>query len=236
MSGIDQKSSTGDAPDVCDAPSFAKSPMRRPRILQPTHNHFVMTHSELIPRRTFLIDSARIAAAGWLTLELQLLVGCARDDGHRDGFTHLTAAEGRALRAFAAQILPSDGDLPGADEAGAVYFADRAFGMPFFAASVPVIRSGLADLDARAQAHRRQDFASASSAEQIAIMRAIETTPFFVSARALVIIGTLADPSYGGNRGGAGWALLDIEHRPSYTAPFGWYDTQPVPGAPSGAE
>jgi hypothetical protein len=181
------------------------------------------------------MDAARIAAAGWLTLELQLLVGCARDDGHRDGFTHLTAAEGRALRAFAAQILPSDGDLPGADEAGAVYFIDRAFGMPFLADSVPVIQSGLADLDARAQsANRRQDFASATSAEQIAIMRTIETTPFFVSARTLVIIGTLADSSYGGNLGGAGWSLLDIEHRSSYTAPFGWYDTYPGPGAPSG--
>lgn len=139
------------------------------------------------------------------------------------------------MRAFAAQILPAEGDLPGAEEAGAVYFVDRAFGMPFLADAVPIIRIGLADLDVRAQtAHRRQDFASASSAEQLAIMRTIETTPFFVSARALVIIGTLADPSYGGNRGGAGWSLLDLDHRPSHTAPFGWYDTHPIPGAPSG--
>lgn len=195
-----------------------------------------MTYSELIPRRTFLADAARIAAAGWLTLELQLLAGCARDGGPRDAFTHLTATEGRALRAFAAQILPSDGDLPGADEAGAVYFVDRAFGMPFFADSVPGIRSGLADLDVRAKsATGRHDFAAASGADQIAIMRAIETTPFFVAARALVVIGTLGDPSYGGNRGGAGWSLLDIEHRPSFTAPFGWYDTHLGPGAPPGA-
>jgi hypothetical protein len=190
---------------------------------------------EPIPRRSFLIDAARVAAAGWLTVELQLLMGCARDDGNREGFTNLTAAEGRTMRAFAAQILPSDADLPGAEEAGAVHFVDRAFGMPFLADSVPIIRSGLADLDSRAQsAARRQSFASASSAEQVAIMRTIETTPFFVSARALVIIGTLADPSYGGNRGGAGWALLDIEHRPSHTAPFGWYDTYAVPGSPTG--
>lgn len=188
-----------------------------------------------IPRRSFLVDAARTAAAGWLTLELQLLVGCARDEGNRDGFTHLTTAEGRAMRAFATQILPSEGDLPGAEEAGAVYFVDRAFGMPFFADSVRVIRSGLADLDVRARsANPRQDFASASSTEQVAIMRTIETTPFFVSARTLVILGTLADPSYGGNRGGAGWSLLDIEHRPTYTAPFGWYDTHLVPAAPLG--
>ena len=194
-----------------------------------------MTHRELIPRRTFLIDAARVSAAGWLTLELQLLVGCARDDGTSDRFANLTTAERRTMRAFAAQILPSDRGLPGAEEAGAVHFVDRALGMPFFADSVPVIRSGLADLDARARsANRRHDFASASSAEQIAIMRTIETTPFFVSARTLVIIGTLADPSYGANRGGVGWSLLDIEHRPSYTAPFGWYDTNLDPSTQSG--
>lgn len=187
------------------------------------------------PRRSFLIGAARTAAAGWLTLELQLLVGCARDEGNRDGFTHLTAAEGRAMRAFAAQILPSVGDLPGAEEAGAVYFVDRALGMPFLADSVRMIRSGLADLDLRARsANQHQDFASASSTEQVAIMRTIETTPFFASARTLVIIGTLADPSYGGNRGGVGWSLLELDHRPSHTAPFGWYDTYPAPGAPPG--
>lgn len=74
------------------------------------------------PRRTFLVDAARVAAAGWLTLDLQLLVGCARDRSSRHaGFAHLTAAEGRTLRAFAAQILPSNNGAPGADEAGAAY-------------------------------------------------------------------------------------------------------------------
>jgi hypothetical protein len=196
-----------------------------------------MPHREAIHRRTFLIDAVRVAAAGWLTLDLQLLVGCARDKSSRDaGFAHLTIAEGRTLRAFAAQIIPSDSGAPGAHEAGAAYFIDRAFGMPFFADSVPVIRSGLADLDARATtASGRPDFGSASDAEQIAIMRAIEATPFFASARTLVIIGTLADPSYGGNRNGAGWSLLGVEHRPSFTAPFGWYDTHLASSTSTGA-
>jgi gluconate 2-dehydrogenase gamma chain len=195
-----------------------------------------MTHRELLPRRTFLVDAARVAAAGWLTLELQLLAACARDSRRDTGFAHLTADEGRTLRAFAAQILPSDNGIPGADDAGAAYFVDRALGMPFFADSVTVIRSGLADLDARAKtAGGRHGFASAADAEQIAVMRAIETTPFFVSARTLVIIGTLADPSYGGNRDHAGWSLLGLEHRPSFTAPFGWYDAHPALDAPPGA-
>ncbi|MEP6619988.1 MAG: gluconate 2-dehydrogenase subunit 3 family protein [bacterium] len=196
-----------------------------------------MTHPEHPSRRTFLVDAARLAAAGFLTIELQLLVGCARDKSSRDtGLAHLTTAEGRTLRAFAAQILPSDNGAPGADEAGAMYFVDRAFGMPFFASSVALIRTGLADLDARAKATgAREDFSSVSDDAQIAIMRAIETTPFFVSTRTLVIIGTLADPSYGGNRDGAGWSLLGLEHRGSYVAPYGWYDAQSTLSAPAGA-
>jgi hypothetical protein len=196
-----------------------------------------MQNRDIHSRRAFLIDAARMAAAGWLSVELQLLVGCARDSSERAGdFVHLSAAEGRTLRAFARQILPADGGAPGAEEAAAAYFVDRSFGMPFFADSVALIRDGLADLDARARSSaRRPDFASVAGDEQIAIMRTVESTPFFASARTLVIIGTLADPSYGGNRNGAGWSLLGLEHRPSFTAPFGWYDAHLAPDAPAGA-
>src|SRR6476659_4349447 len=92
-----------------------------------------MSNRELLPRRAFLIDAARVVAAGWLTFEMQLLVACARDASIGDHrFTHLTTAEARTLRAFAAQILPSENGAPGAEEAGAAFFVDRAFGMPFF--------------------------------------------------------------------------------------------------------
>jgi gluconate 2-dehydrogenase gamma chain len=129
------------------------------------------------------------------------------------------------MRAFAAQILPSDDEVPGAEEAGAVHFVDRALGLPLFSDKAALIRSGLADLDARARAFDASGgFASLSAAQQIAIMQRIESEPFFAAARALVVIGTLADPSYGGNRGGAGWTMIGMQHEPSYSAPFGWYD------------
>jgi hypothetical protein len=182
----------------------------------------------LLSRRGFLAGAARVAAAGWLTAELDLLTACARDTSRGARvFKHLSAAEGRALNAFAAQIIPAGYGAPGAVDAGAAYFVDRAIDMAFFAQQSAVVRSGLAELDSRAHAvgHSR-DFASASDAEQIAIMRAIESTAFFSSTRTLIVIGTFADPKYGGNRDGAGWALLGIEHRPSYTAPFGWYDSR----------
>ncbi|MEP7087253.1 MAG: gluconate 2-dehydrogenase subunit 3 family protein [Gemmatimonadota bacterium] len=197
-----------------------------------------MIDNEPVLRRTFLIDAARLAAGGLLASELQLLAGCARDDGNRDvDFNMLTVAEGRAMRALAAQICPRNGDLPGANDAGVVYFVDRVFGMPFFADAAALIRSGLADLDARATiAGKHADFAAASDEEQIAIMRVIDKSPFFIAARTLVVIGMFSDPKYGGNRGEVGWSLLGIEHRPSFTAPFGFYDAQvSAPAAPGAA-
>jgi gluconate 2-dehydrogenase gamma chain len=187
-------------------------------------------------RRAFLADSSRAVTAGWLSLHLPwvtALAACAREDARQEKpFVELTPAEGRAMRAFAARIIPSDDGTPGAEEAGAVYFVDRALGMPFFASSVRVVRAGLASLDERARAvDWRRRFASLSVEQQIAIIRQIEHEPFFAAARSLVVIGTFADPAYGGNKGGAGWKLVGIDHRPSYSAPYGWYD-DPLGGGP----
>jgi len=57
----------------------------------------------------------------------------------------------------------------------------------------------------------------------------------FHTARTLVVIGTFADPSHGGNTGGAGWSMIGIDHQPSYEAPFGWYDAQSSVSATKGA-
>src|SRR5512143_1536720 len=191
----------------------------------------ITMHDAQLTRRRFLSDSGRTVTAGWLTLQLPwltALAACAREDARSsEHYAQLTAAEARAMRAFAEQIIPSGSDGPGAVELGAVSFIDRALGMPFFAASAPIVRAGLADLDARAHAVKRgSEFASLAVAEQTAIMRQIEHEPFFATARTLVLIGAFAEPSYGGNRDAAGWAMVGIDHRPSYAAPFGWYDAQ----------
>jgi hypothetical protein len=134
-------------------------------------------------------------------------------------------AEARAMRAVATQLIPSD-DGPGAEEAGAVYFVDRVFGLGHFGHDVPIVRSGLADLDARARLLGAADFAALVDATQINVMKHLEHTTFFATARTLVIIGTFAEPSYGGNKNNTGLRLVGIDHRPSYSAPFGWYDVQ----------
>jgi gluconate 2-dehydrogenase gamma chain len=196
-----------------------------------------MMDLESISRRSFLAHATRLAVAGWLTVELQLIVSCARDASNEDaGFAHLTVGEVRTLRAVASQIIPSVEGAPSANDLGAAKFVDRAFGMPFFAGALPLIRNGLADLDTRAHAgSERCDFADASERAQIALLQDIESTPFFASVRTLTVIGTFADPSYGGNRASEGWALLGLEHRPSFVAPFGWYDAAPAPIRPGDA-
>lgn len=165
------------------------------------------------------------AATGGAAVQLGLvsmLAGCER---RIEPFARLSPAEARTMRAFAAQILPSEPGLPGAEDAGAVFFVDRAFGDPFFADTVPIVRAGLAELDARARgAGARDGFASLGDAEQQKIMRLVENEPYFAAARTLVLIGTFGDPSHGGNRGGVGMRIMRMDHRPSYTAPYGWYD------------
>ena len=119
-----------------------------------------MPSTPVSARRVFLFGSGRAVAAGWLALQLPWLASmqaCARDDAAAGvPFKSFTPTEGRAMRAFAAQILPTEAGLPGAEDAGAVHFVDRAVGVHPYAALLPELRTGLAYLDERA---RRTDFA-----------------------------------------------------------------------------
>lgn len=180
-------------------------------------------------RRDFVSSTAALFGGGWLWLQLPALASisaCARDAARRnDAFATLSPGEGRAMRAFAARIIPSGDGLPGADEAGAAWFADGALGGPL-AGMRELVAAGLADLDARAEAAHGAVFADATPEQQDAIMRDIEDQPFFFVGRLLTVLGTFSDPVHGGNRNHAGFALLEMEHAAAYQPPFGWYDEQ----------
>jgi gluconate 2-dehydrogenase gamma chain len=183
-------------------------------------------------RREFLAASAALLGGGWLSLQLprlESLAAWARTAAtEQAAFAILTVAEAKTMGAFAAQILPSDASSPGATEAGAIWFIDRALGPGYFPEFREPIRSGIADLDDRARRRRRGTggFGDLPAADQIRIMREVESTPFFFAGRMLSIMGVLADPRHGGNRDGAAMKILGIEHRPSYQPPFGWYDAE----------
>jgi hypothetical protein len=188
-----------------------------------------MPSSLVSGRREFLLGSGHAVAAGWLALQLPWLAAmqaCARDDAAAGvPFKSFTAPEGRAMRAFAAQILPAEAGLLGAEDAGAVHFVDRAVGVHPYAELLPELKTGLAYLDERARVRGvAGGFADLSSEGQVAVMREVEHATFFASARMLVLAGTFADPSHGGNRDLAGWHLVGMMHGSSFQTPFGWYD------------
>jgi gluconate 2-dehydrogenase gamma chain len=185
--------------------------------------------ASLSTRRDFIASTAGMFGGGWLWLNLPVIAAlsaCARDAARTGApFTSFTAAQGRAMRAFAARIIPADGGLPGAEEAGAAWFADLALAGPFADMSEPVL-TGLADLDERARGARAAAFGDLDTARQDAIIGDIEETQFFELGRMLVVMGTLSDPSWGGNRDHAGFTLLGMEHAQVYSPPFGWYDAE----------
>src|SRR5687768_13418032 len=109
-------------------------------------------------RREFIASSAALLGGSWLSLQLPrlgALAEWARSAAEaQSAFTILTPAEARTMGAFAAQIIPSDSISPGAREAGAVWFIDRALGPGYFPEFREPIRAGIADLDARARRRR----------------------------------------------------------------------------------
>jgi len=136
----------------------------------------------------------------------------------------LTTAEALDVEAVAAQIVPTD-EFPGAREAGAVYFIDRALAT-FFSQLAGDYRAQLASFQAsyRERYPAAASFASVKSEQQIEHLRSIDETPFFNTTRLLTLLGMFSLPAYGGNRGGIGWTLIGFEDRHVFHPPFGYYD------------
>jgi len=137
----------------------------------------------------------------------------------------LTKAQSEVVEAMFSRIIPSVDGRPGAREAGAVYFVDRALGT-FNASQKTLYADGIADLNKRATAKASSagGFAALSPGQQDEVLREIEKTPFFEAARFDAIVGTFALPTYGGNRDYIGWHMLGFDHQPRFQAPFGYYD------------
>ncbi len=72
------------------------------------------------------------------------------------------------------------------------------------------LRDGLHSIDAEAQTLFGKKFVELHAADQDQVLTVIESRarPFFTRLRQLTIEGTFGDPSYGGNRGFAGWDLI----------------------------
>ena len=125
----------------------------------------------------------------------------------REPLEALTAAEADVLEAVCARLIPTDENGPGAREARAAHYIDRALA-GFLASSRQAYAAGLAAIDKAAMDARAVPFAKLSAADQDTVLHSIEATPFFALVRTHTIQGTFCDPFYGGNANFVGWDLI----------------------------
>lgn len=153
--------------------------------------------------------------------------GCAAHEDSRspDGKEHgatvrigtLTDAQLRILVAITGRLIPSDGSGPGAIEAHAAHYIDRALGGAL-EAHRHEYASGLEAVDSYARRTHGMAFVVLSAAMQDEVLRAIErgiplaesrdTAAFFALLLDHTLQGTFCDPYYGGNTAYVGWDMI----------------------------
>ena len=135
----------------------------------------------------------------------------------REALETLTAAESDILEAMVARIVPTDSNGPGAAEARAAHYIDRALTGPI-ASSKAAYVSGLAALDAYAQSSKGAPFTKLNARDQDVVLTDLEknvakdfrpsASAFFDMVRNHTMQGMFSDPYYGGNANFIGWDLI----------------------------
>ena len=139
----------------------------------------------------------------------------------REALKALTAHEADLLDRIAELLIPSDENGPGATEAMAVRYIDRALAGAL-AAQREAYTVGLAALERYAKQTRSAAFLQLSETHQISLLIDVESgtatganvgfagssAQFFALVRGHVWQGTFGDPLYGGNEHFVGWDLV----------------------------
>jgi len=127
----------------------------------------------------------------------------------REALETLTAAEADILEAFCARLIPTDANGPGAREARAAHYIDRALGGALSSAR-EIYRSGLMALDDLARTSKGSPFSALDAQGQDTVLTDIEKSDpgFFNLVRQHTLQGTFCDPYYGGNAGFVGWDMI----------------------------
>ncbi|MGA2987863.1 MAG: gluconate 2-dehydrogenase subunit 3 family protein [Terriglobia bacterium] len=181
-------------------------------------------------RRRFLLAGLRGAGGAWTSLHWPAIMAAAQHAAHmREGVPPaklevLTVEQAAEIEAAASRIIPTD-DTPGAREAGVIYFIDRALAT-FAADHRDDYEKGLPVLQAKTleMFPNTPKFSQATPEQQDAVLKALEGQPIFELILTHTIMGFLADPARGGNRGDVGWKLIGFDDSPTFAPPFGYYD------------
>lgn len=134
---------------------------------------------------------------------------------------NLTARETEILSAMVDRLIPSDDMGPGALEAGALRYIDRALSETE-SDSVDAYRSGLAALDRYSRYTRKAPFVDLSDRDKDSVLIDVQlggatgagvgfvgsSGSFFNMVKSHTWQGTFGDPMYGGNVNFIGWDIL----------------------------
>jgi gluconate 2-dehydrogenase gamma chain len=195
-------------------------------------------------RRDFLLHLGGVAGTAWISAQLPAMVAAAQHAhqaaASKPTFEVLSPEQAREVQAIAARIIPTD-ELPGATEAGVVYFIDRALGT-FANDAVPLYQKGLRELNHAVSEMfpEVKSFSAATPDQQDKLLAELflDETPQTTTRQNTIalrtdflqiiwyhtICGFLVDPEGGGNRDFAGWKVIGRDPAHSFTPPFGFYD------------
>ena len=199
------------------------------------------------PRREFLLQLAGTAGAALISAQWPAMAAAAqhaheaKNSAKPYKFEVLTPEQAKEVEAIAARIIPTD-ELPGATEAGVVYFVDYAL-KTFSSESRPMYETGLLHVNEVTSKTFPgvAKFSSATADQQDKILgilfqpdgsekssgrhrRDAATTDFMQTIRLHVVAGFLIDPEGGGNRDYAGWKVIGRDPEHTFSSPFGFYD------------
>jgi gluconate 2-dehydrogenase gamma chain len=198
-----------------------------------------------LSRRHFLSHGIMGLSSAWLAAHWPAVVAAA-DHARRavqsatpPQFEFFSPEQATEIVAISARIVPTD-DMPGAREAGVVYFIDCAL-MTFASEDQKIYKAGLPDLQSRVRELFPvvEKFSSATSEQQDEILLSLDqhaaapprpfrprpdAQTFFETLRQHTIAGFLIDPDTGGNRDGVGWKVIGREREHMFQPPFGYYD------------
>jgi Gluconate 2-dehydrogenase subunit 3 len=152
-----------------------------------------------------------LASACWA----DLLTSRAIRSGPRPAF--FNSDERVELQALTNLILPET-DTPGAEQAGTGDFIEAALA-GYDQDQRSLYREGLADIAARTSQMfpTKSKFSSLTEIQQIALLKAIETTMFFEKLRTHTVLAYFGNPEFG-------WKLLGRDPAMHFDPPFGFYD------------
>jgi gluconate 2-dehydrogenase gamma chain len=187
----------------------------------------------IISRRELLRTASAVGAAAMATDAADAAASSAQQSAvpspgtaaaaapAREAYERLTATESDMLEAIVARLIPSDRNGPGAIEARAAHYIDRALAGSL-ADQLDAYRAGFAAFDRYCRMSRGKSFVDLSPTDQESVLIDVESgaatgsgagftvssTAFFNMVKAHTWQGTFGDPYYGGNANFVGWDLI----------------------------